>query len=310
MAQVDLIVGRCPQCGEQLEIPSHLKQFSCLYCGARLSPAELVVDQPQPAAVDVDAVAAGQYYRDHILEAIVAHRGIEQSLTKADFEPAFDRYSAATGKIFRQLDDAVSAGALSVEDAAEEFLNQLEENWRSSSKRGSFAMSVQDRDKFILAIFLVPMVRRMGLSCGEAYCQALRSAWMRRYPKSVFNLGDYDTIVAGFRKKYLGLCFITTAVCRGTGKSDTCDELTAFRNFRDGYLRACPDGPDLIDEYYDIAPAIVLRLDLSTDRDRHYEALRQDYLLPCYQDIQAGRLEKCKERYVAMMRALEAEYLS
>lgn len=313
MAQSDLIQGVCPKCGEVLEIPSHLKQFSCLYCGARLSPADLVTEEasePVSEAVD-DGMDAYQYYLDHMLEVIVNYPGIERKLSKADFPPAFEQYSTGISEIFRQLDAAIAAGAADPASAAEAFLNGLEAHWNSKPKWNS-AMSrasIQETDKFIIAIFLVPAVRRMALPSSEDYCIQLREIWCRRYPKSPFNLGDYDSIISGFRKRYFGLCFITTAVCRYSGKPDDCEELTAFRNFRDGYLRACPDGPDLIDRYYDIAPGIVLRLDLSPDRDRRYEALRQDYLLPCYQDIRAGRLSQCKERYVAMVRSLEEEFL-
>lgn len=314
MAQSDLIQGICPKCGEVLEIPSHLKQFSCLYCGARLSPADLVTDKTSDfaSAETDDGVEAYQYYLDHMLEAIVNYPGIERKLSKAEFTPAFEQYSNGISEIFRRLDSAIDAGAADPASAAEAFLNRLEAHWNSQPKWNSALnrSSIQETDKFIIAIFLVPAVRRMALPSSEAYCLQLREIWCRRYPKNPFNLGDYESIVGGFRKRYFGLCFITTAVCRYSGKPDDCEELTAFRNFRDGYLRSCPDGPALIDRYYDIAPGIVLRLDLAPDRDRRYEALRQDYLLPCYQDIRAGRLAACKERYVAMVRSLEEEYLS
>lgn len=314
MAQSDLIQGICPKCGEVLEIPSHLKQFSCLYCGARLSPADLVTDKTSDfaSAETDDGVEAYQYYLDHMLEAIVNYPGIERKLSKAEFTPAFEQYSNGISEIFRRLDSAIAAGAADPASAAEAFLNRLEAHWNSQPKWNSALnrSSIQETDKFIIAIFLVPAVRRMALPSSEAYCLQLREIWCRRYPKNPFNLGDYESIVGGFRKRYFGLCFITTAVCRYSGKPDDCEELTAFRNFRDGYLRSCPDGPALIDRYYDIAPGIVLRLDLAPDRDRRYEALRQDYLLPCYQDIRAGRLAACKERYVAMVRSLEEEYLS
>ena len=313
MAQSDLIQGICPKCGEVLEIPSHLKQFSCLYCGARLSPADLVTDKTSDFASTEtdDGVEAYQYYLDHMLEAIVNYPGIERKLSKAEFTPAFEQYSNGISEIFRRLDSAIAAGAADSASAAEAFLNRLEAHWNSQPKWNSALnrSSIQETDKFIIAIFLVPAVRRMALPSSEAYCLQLREIWCRRYPKNPFNLGDYESIVGGFRKRYFGLCFITTAVCRYSGKPDDCEELTAFRNFRDGYLRSCPDGPALIDRYYDIAPGIVLRLDLAPDRDRRYEALRQDYLLPCYQDIRAGRLAACKERYVAMVRSLEEEYL-
>ena len=314
MAQSDLIQGICPKCGEVLEIPSHLKQFSCLYCGARLSPADLVTDKTSDFASTEtdDGVEAYQYYLDHMMEAIVNYPGIERKLSKAEFTPAFEQYSNGISEIFRRLDSAIAAGAADPASAAEAFLNRLEAHWNSQPKWNSALnrSSIQETDKFIIAIFLVPAVRRMALPSSEAYFLQLREIWCRRYPKNPFNLGDYESIVGGFRKRYFGLCFITTAVCRYSGKPDDCEELTAFRNFRDGYLRSCPDGPALIDRYYDIAPGIVLRLDLAPDRDRRYEALRQDYILPCYQDIRAGRLAACKERYVAMVRSLEEEYLS
>lgn len=312
MAHNELLKGVCPKCGEMLEIPGHLKQFSCLYCGARLSPAEILAETAQPVTRPaVDGNTAYRHYCNHVLETIVNYPGIERQLTKGEFDPAFQRYSSGIAETFRMLDAAVAAGTVTEAQAAAEFLDQLEAHWHSSPK---WAVpinrnGIRDTDKFVIAIFLVPAVRRMRLPCSETYCEALRDEWARRNPKSTFSLGDYDTIVSGFRKKYFGLCFITTAVCRGTGKANDCEELTAFRNFRDGYLRACPDGPDLIDEYYDIAPGIVLRLDLSPDRDRRYEDLRQEYLLPCYRDLQAGRLAQCKARYVEMVRRLEEEFL-
>ena len=307
---MDLLKGTCPKCGEVLEIPAHLKQFSCLYCGARLSPADLKQEMA-PTEANVDGASAYQYYVDHVVNAVTGHRGIEEKLNKSDFDPAFQRYSAMNAETFRRLDEAVAAGAATVEEAADCFLDGLEEAWRRETKKssGKFAVGQVDRDKFIIAIYLVPMVRRMGLSSSEDFCLALQASWCRRHPKSPFHLGDYDTIMNGFRKKYFGLCFITTAVCRYSGKADDCAELTAFRTFRDGYLRACPDGAALIDEYYDLAPGIVLRLDMAEDRDRRYEILRQDYLLPCYQDILAGRLEQCKERYTNMMHELKEAYL-
>ena len=76
MAQTDVLTGRCPGCGEELEIPAHLKQFSCMYCGARLTPSELVNDAGTDETVDGEACAA--YYRAHVLESITNHPGIEK----------------------------------------------------------------------------------------------------------------------------------------------------------------------------------------------------------------------------------------
>lgn len=307
MPELEYQTGRCPECGEPLQIPGSLKQFSCMYCGARLTQDTLITEETGPEA-DVpaeDGAAFAAYYRENILRTVADYSGIEKELTQNAFIPAFDRYSQGTGEIFRQLDRAVAAGSMTLEEAANEFLDQLESRWDRNGKRSAATM---DRDKFIIAIFLVPMVRKMALPVSEEYCQTLRELWCSRYPKSPFNLGDYDTIVNGFRKKFLGLCFITTAVCRDAGKPDDCAELTAFRGFRDGYLRSCPDGPALIEEYYRIAPWIVARIDLSANPSDRYARIRREYLEPCYMDIQAGHLDLCKDRYVKMVRSLEQEY--
>ena len=67
MAQIDVITGRCPKCGEQLEIPAHLKQFSCMYCGTRLTPSELTDDFAAPNAPAVDGTASAAFSREHVL---------------------------------------------------------------------------------------------------------------------------------------------------------------------------------------------------------------------------------------------------
>ena len=126
---MDLLKGTCPKCGEVLEIPAHLKQFSCLYCGARLSPADLKQEMA-PTEANVDGAAAYQYYVDHVVNAVTGHRGIEEKLNKSDFDPAFQRYSAMNAETFRRLDEAVAAGAATVEEAADCFLDVLEEAWR------------------------------------------------------------------------------------------------------------------------------------------------------------------------------------
>ena len=306
------ITGICPNCGEQLNIPAHLDAFSCMYCGARLSPADITPKaEAEVSAVEADQAAA--YYKSHILEVITHHRSIEKSLTRNAYEPAMNDYEAACSKTFEQLELACKAGSLSAREAAEWFLDRLAEQWELDLKKkklGQTPGSLRDSDKFMMAVFLVPMIRRLGLDTMEDYCAALHEVWMERYPKSPWQIGDFDTINSSFRKKFLGLCFITTAVCLEEGKSDDCAELTAFRSFRDGYLRSCPDGLALIEAYYQIAPNIVLEIEKSADPKARYAAIRKDYLAPCYTDLMAGNMESCKKRYTRMVRDLQKEYLS
>ena len=186
-------------------------------------------------------------------------------------------------------------------------LDDLGADW--AARKGSRFLF--DEDKYVVALFFVPMVLRQKLPSGREFAETLQAVWVERYPKSPFYVGDYDSLVNGFRKKkFLGLCFITTAVCEAEGKPDDCAELTAFRAFRDGYLKAQPDGTALIEEYYRIAPTIVMCIDVCGDRDARYAAIREQYLQPCYNALQAGDLAGCKTKYVRMVRDLEREYLS
>lgn len=60
-------------------------------------------------------------------------------------------------------------------------------------------------------------------------------------------------------------CFLTTACVAARGLPDDCEELRTLRQFRDGYMRALPEGPSMIQEYYRIAPAIVRVIDERED---------------------------------------------
>jgi len=299
-----LLEGICPACGKALQIPEELQDFSCMYCGRRMRRDELVLPE-----TETDGAEALQFAKEHILECVRGQRDLRNAIRKDSFDETFLRYEQEHGEIFRKLEAACLAEPERSEQYQEElvetFLDGLEALWSQEPKH-KFAM---EDDKVIIAIYLAPMVRHLKLRCGENFASLLQSRWVERYPKSPFYLGSYEELSAGFRKKYLGLCFITTAVCRQEGKPDDCAELTAFRTFRDGYLRGCPDGPALIAEYYEIAPAIVTMIGVCEDAGLAYGEIRRRWLEDCYRDLQAGRMEDCKARYTEMVRTLERQYL-
>ena len=291
----------CPECGAELQIPQQLMEYSCMYCGARLSDS---VPQPldEASAEELEAVYAA------LISCVTGYPDYNQKITRDLYAPSFDTYRAGCAPVFARLNAAACTDE-QIAAAADRLLDDLATAWDGEKSKTARQRRMTD-DKIIVAIFLVPMVRTMELPVSEPFCKALQEKWCERYPKDPFYLGTYDAIAGGFRKKFLGLCFITTAVCQSRGLPDDCAELTAFRAFRDGYLRTCPDGAALIDEYYNIAPGIVACIDICGDRDARYDAIRANYLDPCYRDLQAGKLEDCKNRYVRMVRALEKEYLS
>jgi hypothetical protein len=317
MSEQEFLTGKCPKCGEELKVPAKLEEFSCLYCGARLTPKDLAAPaEPKEETLPEDeALRLYDEALSELVTCVTGYPGYNQRITRAEFEPAFASYMAGCSPVFEKLSRGLSGredAAERLEAAAARMLDDLEAAWEQNPKwktRMNRTGIIED-DKIIIAIFTVPLVRRLQLPISEEFAAKLQKEWVERHPKTPFYLGDYDSISSGFRKKFLGLCFITTAVCQEQGLPDDCAELTAFRAFRDGYLRACPDGEALIEEYYNIAPGIVSCLNVCGDRRENYRAVRENYLDPCYRDLQAGRLESCKARYVAMVRALEKRYLS
>lgn len=292
----------CTKCGASLQIPEELTEYSCVYCGERMT-------ETPPVGADFEAVLP------QLAGCVTNFRGYQSRITADAYVGAFEEYEAGCADVIRALSGAVTAAASKtplLEAACERFLDDLKASqeslpeWKSRRNR----IKIFGDDKLVTAVFFVPMVRKLKLPVSEEFCEILQKKWVQRYPKSPFYLGDYETIVEGFQRKLLGLCFITTAVCRASGLPDDCAELTVFRAFRDGYLRTCPDGKALIDEYYNVAPGIVTAIDLCGDGARKYEKIRKSYLKPCYEDLQSGRNEACKNRYVRMVTALKKEYLS
>jgi hypothetical protein len=101
-------------------------------------------------------------------------------------------------------------------------------------------------------------------------------------------------------------CYITTAVCAALGKGDDCRELRVLRAYRDGYLRARPDGKQLIDRYYANAPALMSFLLLREDAADLFATLYERYIEPCVRLIEEGRNEPALELYRRMLVFVES----
>lgn len=104
-------------------------------------------------------------------------------------------------------------------------------------------------------------------------------------------------------------CFITSATLLTLKGTDDCYELTKFREFRDTFLMLEPDGRDLIQEYYAIAPKIVEKIDSLTDATKIYQGIYNEYLKKCLDFIECNQMVACKQLYVSMVMDLSNKYL-
>lgn len=103
-------------------------------------------------------------------------------------------------------------------------------------------------------------------------------------------------------------CFITTAVCDNFGKPDDCYELTAFRKFRDGWLKFQNDGQKLIEEYYRTAPSIVDKINALPNAKFIYQEIWDNYLSKCLSYIESRDYYSCKNLYANMVKDLKAKF--
>lgn len=310
----EMIVGYCPNCQKKLQIPADLEQFACMYCAHKMKQADLLAELPKPVAApakDIEAEFAA--FAADVMICVTQFPDSYKRINKTDFSGYSDEYLTTCRPVIDHLERCArmdpERAAYWGERGAEEFMSQLTDwfthhpDWKSKRKRNLLI----DNTKFTIALFFIPMLSRVNWMVAKPLARKLHALWMASYPESVFSLATYQDLVGGFKKRWF--CFITTAICQQEGKGDDCAELTAFRNFRDGWLMAQPDGPALVQEYYDTAPFIVMQIDYCDDAARRYAELRRDYLQPCYEALQENRMADCKQTYVSMVRALQQRYL-
>lgn len=288
----------CPHCGNPIVLPEGLKEFSCMYCGVRMTLAQLTVpsaDESHEAAAALEAA---------LPDMITGYPQTVRNLQPGAFPAYFNAYVAQNGPVL-QLAESLHQEALGPLCAA--VMDQVS-MWCKANKKPLESPDILLGDvKFTLCLVTIPALRKCAPERGLALAQALHDAWVAKYPSQPFQLADYDQIAKGFQKRRL--CFITTAVCRYLGKADDCAELTAFRHFRDNWLARQPRGIALIDEYYRIAPAIVTAIDLTGDPDSEYPAIWENWLQPCYAALNRDDNEACFALYTTMVRQLKARYL-
>lgn len=291
----------CPSCGKELELPEGLEEFSCLYCGTRTRLDALFARQRDPEALSE--------LREGLRRAATGYPDFYKKLGKKEFFPAFARYEKENTQVLRLLDELAGGDKQFVSQVCSELMDDIDAFLRGDKRYGkrSGRSAMFFEEKVVLAIFLTPLAKKLELACAEPFRAELHAQWLARYPKEIWTPGDYDVMASGYRKRKF--CFITTAVCEHEGKGDDCAELTAFRAFRDGWLRQ-NGGGELIDTYYDIAPAIVACIDLLDKPEERYAQIRARWLTPCYTALLENRPADCRNLYVDMVKTLERTYFS
>lgn len=89
-------------------------------------------------------------------------------------------------------------------------------------------------------------------------------------------------------KEQCSACYLTTAACGNIGLDDDCWELTTLRFFRDSYMSGSQEGLELIQRYYQSAPALVEKLNQHPNANKIYLSMYWRYIVPSALLIKLG----------------------
>jgi len=108
-------------------------------------------------------------------------------------------------------------------------------------------------------------------------------------------------------KKDSNKCMLTNACIEAKGLPDDCTELTTLRSFRDKYIKSLPNGVEIIDNYYKIAPEIIEKINKGSNSEDTYEYVF-GVVTKCVELIQRNENEKALSEYVDMVNTLRFEW--
>lgn len=193
-----------------------------------------------------------------------------------------------------------------------QLIDKLSDAFVMSAKDEYDALKKNKRTSFLIdnnqlmVIYIFPAIQEFTGTFGTELTETLCARWNAAFTQYTIKPSTFDVINGGFKRK---LCYVTTAVCLSLGKGENCSEIRILKDYRDHFLSGEADGKQLIDEYYDIAPTIVNRINKEQDAAQTYEKIYRTYINPCIELIHQNRLPECKELYVEMMRTLQKQYL-
>lgn len=299
--------GICPKCREKIQVPDDRETILCMFCGEEIRVDEALGKRTKGRSISSEE-------REQCMET--ARRAmedlIEQCINPMDgfkkdrYETAFQDYYDQCRGLFEALDlmytgteqpkQCMEAVAAHLVESAQEALAKIHFKAKRNQKQMDYGFSV--------TVYLIPAVLKYPATFTDDFSDAVIRLWNEAFKTNLGKAG-YEEIMSGFRTK---LCYITTAVCESLGKGTDCYELQLLKKYRDEQLETTQEGHALVEEYYDIAPTIVKRLEREPDRQQRYRKLYEQYLEPCIKDIEAERYEQCKEHYEKMVQELKERY--
>ncbi len=300
--------GTCPKCHQVIQVPDDREKVICMYCGEEIRVDEALGAKEEVKEIDREAYQ--EYFdiaRNELEQVILTCYNPMENFKKNLYEGEFEAYYAGRRALFEALDQ-VYRNDENPEESLQKLVEHLIQTAQDELQEIRFKGRRTQRQldyNFLISVYLVPSMMKYPAEFSEPFADCLIKQWNRTFQTSL-GKATYDDINKGFRRK---LCYITTAVCEGLDKGSDCAELELLKAYRDQYMEATPEGRAMVDEYYDIAPTIVKRIEKDADSRKVYQELYENYLVPCIHLIQDGQYEACRDTYQEMVLELKNRYM-
>lgn len=142
----------------------------------------------------------------------------------------------------------------------------------------------------------------------EAYLSARKIALNNNLTVTVYYPnGGIKAVINPRNRDEESNCFLTTACVRYYGLRDDCYELETLRHFRDTYLMKTNLGKSAVKTYYEIAPALVKKLEKDKNKAILFEAIFEQIKMACL-SIEQGNNRKAHSIYKSAVEELFNRY--
>ncbi len=229
--------------------------------------------------------------------------GFKRDRYDGTFHGFYNKYRPLFDQIDKEYNDTLDkAGYINgVTDAFMAAAIKREEETPKRKRRGNFYID----QNFQMTLYVLPCLIEYNKESTTALLENLTEKWNAHFKQYSLKPGSFADINGGFKSR---LCYVTTAVCDSLGKGRDCYEINLLKNYRDSYLMETEEGSRLVNEYYDIAPTIVNRINKLEESQDIYKNIYDTYINPCIRLIENGDNEGTKELYVTMTRELQSKY--
>ena len=241
---------------------------------------------------------------DLFLDASNSQSKFRRKLYEDAFKTYYEKHKEVFDEIIKMCEEAededsvIEELAAIIPEYAHEKLNQI----RGKRKRDSEILNYN----LDMITYVFPAIAYGKNEHCIKLADKILEKWNQPPIETKIQWTTYEKLKGGFKTR---LCYITTAVCESQNKADDCYELKLLRDYRDSYLMNSEEGKAVVEEYYDIAPTIVSRINNKDNSKKIYEEIYDKYISDCIHLLEEDKKEECQEVYTGMVEELRKEYL-